>query len=161
MASPTRWTWVWVDSGSWWWTGGLVCCDSWGRKESDMTERLNWTEFSQEPACQCRRFKRHRFNLGWEDPLEKGMATHSNILILAWWIPWTAEPGRLQSMASQRVRHAWATNTYTHTQHPLTISPKKFRFDSPLKERLSSISSYYSLPVLLGSCGALFYNCWI
>ena len=38
-----------------------------------------------------------------EDPLEKGMATHSNIL--AWRIPWTEEPGGLQSMGSQRVRH--------------------------------------------------------
>ena len=39
--------------------------------------------------------------LGQEDPLEKEMATHSSIL--AWSIPWTEEPGRLQSMASQRV----------------------------------------------------------
>ena len=38
-------------------------------------------------------------SLGQEDPLEKGMATHSNIL--AWRIPWTEEPGRLQSMGSQ------------------------------------------------------------
>ena len=42
-------------------------------------------------------------SLGWEDPLEKEMATHSSIL--AWRIPWTKEPGRLQSMGSQRVRH--------------------------------------------------------
>ena len=43
MASWTR-TWVWVNSRSWWWTGRPgVLCDSWGRKESDMTERLNWT----------------------------------------------------------------------------------------------------------------------
>ena len=42
MASPTRWTWVWVDFGSWWWTGGLECCGSWGCKELDMTEWLNW-----------------------------------------------------------------------------------------------------------------------
>ena len=41
--------------------------------------------------------------LGWEDPLEKGMATHSSIL--TWRIPWTEEPGGLQSMGSQRVRH--------------------------------------------------------
>ena len=41
--------------------------------------------------------------LGQEDPLEKGMATHSSIL--AWRIPWTEEPGRLLSMGSQRVRH--------------------------------------------------------
>ena len=39
-------------------------------------------------------------SLGWQDPLEKGMATHSSIL---WRIPWTEEPGRLQSMGSQRV----------------------------------------------------------
>ena len=42
-------------------------------------------------------------SLGWEDPLKKGMATHSSIL--AWIIPWTEEPGGLQSMESQRVRH--------------------------------------------------------
>ena len=40
-------------------------------------------------------------SLGGEDPLEKGMATHSSIL--AWRIPWTEEPGRLQPMGSQRV----------------------------------------------------------
>ena len=43
MASLTRWTWVWVDSGSWWWTGRPACCSSWGH-ESDTTEGLNWTE---------------------------------------------------------------------------------------------------------------------
>ena len=42
-------------------------------------------------------------SLGQEDPLEKEMATHSSIL--AWKIPWTEEPGRLQSMGLQRVRH--------------------------------------------------------
>ena len=42
-------------------------------------------------------------SLGQEDPLEKGMATHSSIL--AWRIPWTEVPGGLQSMGSQRVRH--------------------------------------------------------
>ena len=42
-------------------------------------------------------------SLGWEDPLEKEMAAHS--IILAQRIPWTEEPGGLQSMGSQRVRH--------------------------------------------------------
>ena len=42
-------------------------------------------------------------SLGWEDLLEKQMATHSSVL--AWKIPWTEEPGMLQSMGSQRVRH--------------------------------------------------------
>ena len=41
-------------------------------------------------------------SLGWEDPLKEGMETHSSTL--AWEIPWTEEPGRLQSMGSQRVR---------------------------------------------------------
>ena len=42
-------------------------------------------------------------SLGWEDPLEEGMVTHSSIL--DWKIPWTEEPGGLQSLGSQRVRH--------------------------------------------------------
>ena len=42
-------------------------------------------------------------SLGWGDPLEKEVATHSSIL--AWRIPWTGEPGGLQSMGSQTVRH--------------------------------------------------------
>ena len=47
-------------------------------------------------------------SLSREDPLEKEIATHSNIL--AWRIPWTEEPGRLQSTGLQRVRHDWATS---------------------------------------------------
>ena len=46
--------------------------------------------------------------LGQEDPLEKGMATHSSIL--AWRIPWTEEPGGLQSIGSQRIRQDWVAN---------------------------------------------------
>ena len=46
-----------------------------------------------------------------EDPLEKGMTTHSSIL--AWKILWTEEPGRLQSMGSQRIWHDWVTSTFT------------------------------------------------
>ena len=46
-------------------------------------------------------------SLHWEDPLEKEMATHSSIL--AWRIPWTEQPGGLQSMGSQRVGHDYAT----------------------------------------------------
>ena len=52
-------------------------------------------------------------SLGQEYPLEKEMATYSNVL--AWRIPWTEEPGRLQSMESQRVRHNWMTNIFTFT----------------------------------------------
>ena len=50
-------------------------------------------------------------SLGWEDPLKKETAAHSSIL--AWKIPWITEPGRLQSMGSQRVGHDSASNTFT------------------------------------------------
>ena len=52
-------------------------------------------------------------SLGREDSLEKEMATHSSIF--AWKISWTVEPGGLQSMGSQRVRHDRATNTMIET----------------------------------------------
>ena len=64
-------------------------------------------------------------SLDQEVPLEKGIATHSSIL--AWKIPWTKEPGGLQSMESQTVQHDWATNT--HISH--------------LKETKSSNLNYY------------------
>ena len=52
-------------------------------------------------------------SLGWEDPLEKGMAAHSNIL--AWRIPWTEEPGGLQSMGLQGVQHSWIKLAHMYT----------------------------------------------
>ena len=54
-------------------------------------------------------------SLGWEDPLEEGMATHPSFL--AWRIPWTEEPGGLQSMGSQRVGHDWTTKHSTALIH--------------------------------------------
>ena len=58
-------------------------------------------------------------SLGQEDPLEKEMATHSSIL--AWRIPWTEEPGGLQSVGSQRVGLNWATKQWVR-QKPLSAS---------------------------------------
>ena len=58
------------------------------------------------PAMQETRVR----SLTWEDPLEKRMEIHSSIL--AWRIPWTEEPGVLQSVGSQRVRHDGATDTH-------------------------------------------------
>ena len=55
-------------------------------------------------------------SLGWEDPLEKEMATHSSTR--AWRIPWREEPGRLQSMGSQRVGHDWATSLLEKAMAP-------------------------------------------
>ena len=48
MASPTWWAWVWVNSGVGDAQGSLACCDSWGRKESDMTEWLNWMDWNKQ-----------------------------------------------------------------------------------------------------------------
>ena len=62
-------------------------------------------------------------SLGQEDPLEKEMATHSSIL--AWKIPWTEKPSKLQSMGSQRVGHDWATSL------SISLSPKAQQVKSP------------------------------
>ena len=56
----------------------------------------------KEPACQCRRYKRRVWSLGWGDPLEEGMATHSSIL--RWRIPWAEELGGL---TAHRVAQSW------------------------------------------------------
>ena len=60
------------------------------------------------------------WSLGWEDPLDKWMATHSSIL--AWRIPWTEEPGGLKSMGLQRVGHDWVTDTFTFFGTGVTTS---------------------------------------
>ena len=79
----------------------LVGCSPWSRWGSDITERLHFHS------------------------LEKEMATHSSIL--AWRIPWTEEPGRLQSMGSLRVRHSWATSlalfTFMHWRRKWQPTP--------------------------------------
>ena len=88
----------------------IVDYSPWGRKESDTTERLNWTEQTFLMALMVKHLLTVQeiqvWSLGQEDPLEKEMATHSSTY--AWKIPWMEEHGRLQSMGSQRVRHDWA-----------------------------------------------------
>ena len=64
-------------------------------------------------------------SLGWEDPLEEGMATHSSIL--AWKISWTEEPGGLQSTGSQKVRHDWMTKHSTAQADFWTFGRSDFR----------------------------------
>ena len=61
-------------------------------------------------------------SLGWEDPLEKEMAIHSSIL--AWRIPWTEKPSRLQSTGSQRVGHDWAASPYLLFFSQLFVRPQ-------------------------------------
>ena len=80
----------------------------WGQLNSNFNSPYHVTQMVKSlPAMQETGVQ----SLGWEDPLEKKMATHSSIL--AWEIPWTEEAGGLQSTGSQRVGHDWATNTFT------------------------------------------------
>ena len=74
-------------------------------------------------------------SLGWEDTLEKGMATHCSILV--WRIPWTVEPGGLQSMGSQELDMTWRLN-----YHHLTLQDYKTRrgtLDLKIRVRAMSI----------------------
>ena len=96
LASLTQWTWVWVNYGSWQWTGKTGVLQSMGsqRVGHNWATELNWTEFVAKlvknlPAMQETQVR----SLGQEDPLDKEMAAHSGIF--AWKIPWTEEPGRL------------------------------------------------------------------
>ena len=85
-------------------------------------------------------------SLGWEDPLEEGMATHSNIL--AWRIPPTKEPGGLQSIGPHRVRHDWsdlACTACTQLDYTVKCSQKTFL-------HLSVLSSM-AMPLMIGFRG--------
>ena len=70
-------------------------------------------------------------SLGWKHPLEKETATYSSIL--AWEIPWTEKPGRLQSMGLQRVRYALATKqqqqTHAHTYRRVQVKLEQLEKD--------------------------------
>ena len=92
------------------------------------------------------------WSLGREDPLEEGMATHFHIL--AWRIPWTEEPGGLQSIGLQRIRHDWVTNAFTFhlSIHPsihlyLYIYVYLYLFIHPSL----SVSIYLSVAISLSS----------
>ena len=70
--------------------------DSYFLRELKLLPLQNCGTSGKEPTCQCRRLKRRLIrSLGREDPLEEGVATHSDIL--AWRIPWTEDPGGLYS----------------------------------------------------------------
>ena len=91
-----------MDRGAWWATV-LGVAKSRTRLSDQHTHFYRCSacgsDGKESPAMQETRVRA----LGWEDPLEKEMATHSSVL--AWEIPWTKKPGGLQSMESQRVRH--------------------------------------------------------
>ena len=89
------------------------------------------------PARRETRFQ----SLGRENPLEEEMATHSSIL--AWKIPWTEEPGRLQSTGSQRVGHKWATSlTHLMVRHDVLVH-REHPPNSPSQRTVSQASVWW------------------
>ena len=79
-------------------------------------------------------------SLGWEDSLEKGKATHSNIL--AWSIPWTEEPGGVHSVGLPGVRHNCVTFTSLHTISPFDFFPPRMTFPStPRRPEFSPVDT--------------------
>jgi len=143
-ASLTQETWVWASSRKWRRQGSLVCCNPWGHKELDTTDQPNnnnnhWglpslvvQTVKNLPAMQDTQV----LSLGWEDPLEKTMATHSSIL--AWRIPWTEEPRG----SHKRVGHNWVINTFTFTYH-LGWEPLKSRKAKKNQELIVSFEGRY------------------
>ena len=104
MASLTQWTWVWVNSGSWWWTGRPGVLQSMGsqRVGQDWVTELNWMVEGVGRGVQLSEvFNSQKWLSDFTftfhfHALEKEMATHSSVL--AWRIPGTEEPGGLPSM---------------------------------------------------------------
>ena len=83
------------------------------------------------------------WSLGWKDPGEEGMATHSSII--AWRIPWTEEPGGLQSTGLQGVGHDWATNIFTR----LPLQSLSQRSEAPVLESHSGSDTFSFLSLLI------------
>ena len=88
-------------------------------------------------------------SLGQEDPLEKEMATQSSIL--AWRIPWTEEPGGLQSTGSQRVGHDWATSLH-FTSKPLRLHG----YMQPKYTNVDILWKYHVQPLFHNTCQCVF-----
>ena len=120
MASPTEWTWVWVSSGSWWWTGKPVVLRSMGsqRVRHDWATKLNWRWqleerflFSKLGSANYHLWGKWCFGLVSYKVLLEHFHAHSftycptapHSSTLAWKIPWMKEPGRRQYMGSLRV----------------------------------------------------------
>ena len=121
-SSLTQWTWVWANSGRWrrtWKPSVWVCCGPWGRRVGHYWVAERQQKASQRASLVAQTVKNlptvqenWAQSLAGEDPLEKEMATH--FCILAWRIPWTEEPVRLQSIGLQRVRYNWNNLAHTH-----------------------------------------------
>ena len=102
MQETWVWSWVWKIPWRRKWQPTPVSCLDFSSGTSD-----------KESSCQCRRCKRHGFN-PWVGTIPWSRKWQPISSIVAWKIPWTEEPGGLQSIGSKRVRQDWATeHTYT------------------------------------------------
>ena len=104
----------------------------------------------EEPACQYRRPETWVQFLGQEDPLEEGMATRSSILV--WTIPWTEEPGGLQSIGLRRVRHNWKDSACTHYSHMEHLKASYIQ--------RTRVPSGHDCGFRAGTCKFSFHNTW-
>ena len=94
------------------------------------------------------------WSLGWEDPLEKGMTTHSSIL--AWEIPWKEQPGWLQSIGLQRVGHYWATkHTHTHTHTFIGKEKKKLNWGLTSCFSIKPETTHSRQTLIISKCGTI------
>ena len=89
------------------------------------------------------------WSLGQKDTLEKEMATYSNIL--AWKIPWTEEPSRLQSMGSQRAGHNWVTNTLRFSVQFSSVTQSCLTLGHPMDRSMPGLPVHHQLPELAQS----------
>ena len=83
--------------------------------------------------------------LGWENPLEEEVATHFSIL--AWQVPWTGEPGRLQSKGLQRVAHDWTTKPEQKDKHVFAFICMKWPLVTQIINRLKYPAFYIVFPL--------------
>ena len=116
----------------------FMCIDSWIVHINGFQAGINCKEL----ACQLRRHEKLGFDL-WVDPLENGMTIHSSIL--AWRIPWTEEPGWLQSMGSQRDRHDWGNLAKQQWINVFVIPWKSWTLALLLLTRKAVTVCYYTL----------------
>ena len=131
MASPTQWTWVWVDSGSWWWTGRPGVLQFMGSQwvRHDLATELNWCWERLKVGGEGN----DRGWDGWMPSLTRW--TWVWVSSGSWW--WTGKPGVRWSMGSQRVGHKWETelNWYRFLNYSLNTSrsflPQSFALASP------------------------------
>ena len=154
MKIPLHWVSVWVlEKGT---TDPYICLKTWDLIHSDWSAAplssiwfprvLDFPGGSAEKKSPARQEPQEMWvwSLGWEDPLEEDMATHSGIP--AWRIPWTEEPGGLPSTGSERIGHD--RNNLACIQPLALVHVLKAYYENesyyPLKEKIHHILTYYS-----------------